>query len=482
MKFWQKSFLAILVLFVGSINICLYLTSKYSFSLNVQQETDRALGEYHFISNGIYETMSSLYYRQQAAPTASSIDSLMGSYADYYATQGVYLELIQSNKLLFSNIPASAKSGLNADKSTKSVYAMKILPSSGNHYLDIVGVISGPNRDYTLTYVRNMSQLYDSHARLTRYLIIVSTVIETLLALALLLILRKLTHPIRLMQKATRKIAGGVYDERIRIPGRDEFHDLAENFNLMAKSIQEKIDELDRNVQEKQRLIDNLAHELRTPLTAIRGYAEYLQSAHANEQNRMKAAGYIMSETDRMKDLVYKILDLALVRNSKLDLQEIHPSELLSQVESLTASKLKEKNIELEVRCALDDRLVGDSILLQSLLVNLIDNAAKASANHSVITLSAYFDSAPILEVSDSGCGMEEEQISLVCEPFYRVDEARSRSSGGVGLGLSLCREIASLHQAQLRISSQPGKGTTVRIDFTSSLQLPENYVTSQNI
>lgn len=482
MKFWQKAFLAILVLFVVSMNIGLYLVSTYSFSLNVHQETDRDMGEYQFILNGIYETISSLSYRQQGTPTTSSIDSLMSSYTDYYTTQGVYLDLQQSNKMLFSNVPSAAQSILNVDKSPKSGYAMKILPTGGTHYLYIVGQVSGLNGNYTLAYVKNLANLYESHARLTRYLIVISTVIETLLALTLLLVLQKLTYPIRLMQGATRKIAGGVYDERVRVAGRDEFHDLAENFNMMALSIQEKIDELDQNVQEKQRLIDNLAHELRTPLTAIRGHAEYFQNAHANEQNRIKSAGYIISATDRMKDLVHKLLDLALVRNSKLDLQEIDPLELLRRVETLTTAQLKEKNITLEVRCALEKTLVGDSILLESMLVNLIDNAVKASANHSVITLSAYFDSAPILEVRDSGCGMEEEQLAFVCEPFYRVDKARSRSSGGVGLGLSLCREIARLHQAQLRIDSQPGKGTTVRIVFTTSLQLPDNFITSADI
>jgi signal transduction histidine kinase len=112
--------------------------------------------------------------------------------------------------------------------------------------------------------------------------------------------------------------------------------------------------------------------------------------------------------------------------------------------------------------------MMGDSVLLQSMLINLIDNAVKASAPGSIIRLSAYVDSAPILEVEDFGCGMEEEQTALVCEPFYRLDQARSRNAGGVGLGLSLCRQIAILHGAELNIQSRPGAGTTVRVIFTT--------------
>ena len=144
-------------------------------------------------------------------------------------------------------------------------------------------------------------------------------------------------------------------------PGKDEFHELAENFNQMASSIQEKINELDKNAQDKQRLIDNLAHELRTPLTAIRGFAEYLQSAKTTEPNRLKATDYIITEIDRMKNLAFKLLDLALVRNSKLDLQELSPWELLNQVKVASESKLKEKNQTLTIDSTLT-KLRGDSI------------------------------------------------------------------------------------------------------------------------
>ena len=106
------------------------------------------------------------------------------------------------------------------------------------------------------------------------------------------------------MQKVTRKIAGGVYDGRVNIPGRDEFHDLAENFNQMAFSIQEKISELDKNARDKQRLIDNLAHELRTPLTAIRGYAEHLQVAHTMDISAEQAAAYAADVLKRFSRLI----------------------------------------------------------------------------------------------------------------------------------------------------------------------------------
>lgn len=481
MKFWQKVFIGILIAFILSINICLFLTSKYSFSLNLKRDTDRALGEYHFIVNGIYETMNSIYYREQAGLTPASVESLMRPYAGYYKKQDVFLELRRSKELIFTNVPSAATSGISNENLAEDTYKIHVVSGSGKNYLYINGKIGGQYTDYTLTYVRDLSELYNSHSMLIRYLITVSASVEIVLTLVLLLLLRKLTHPIRTLQQATCKISGGVYSERINIPGKDEFHDLAENFNQMSFSIQEKINELDKNVQDKQRLVDNLAHELRTPLTAIQGYAEYLQNANTNEQNRMKAANYIISETGRMKNLAFKLLDLALIRNSKLDLKPIAPLELLHQVEMALQVKLKEKNIKLDIRSSLNE-LICDSILIQSMLVNLLDNAIKASSENSSIQLSAYFNEAPVLEVKDSGCGMEEEQAALVCEPFYRVDKARSRSTGGIGLGLTLCREIANLHGAELRIKSLPGSGTTMQVIFTTSLQSPENLVIHEDV
>ncbi|WP_069998659.1 sensor histidine kinase [Cellulosilyticum sp. I15G10I2] len=476
MKFWQKAFIGILIIFIVSINISSYLTSKHSFSLNMQRDKNRALGEYHFIRNGILEAMNSNYYREEAEIPPVSMESVMRSYANYYRKQDVFLELNHSNELLFTNIPFSVPYSTGNEELDSNAVKLQILSNSGKRYLYISGRVQGQLQDYTLTYVRDLSELYHTHSQLIRYLITVSVSVEIVLTLVLLLFLRQLTQPIRILQTATRKISSGVYDDRISIPGKDEFHDLAENFNQMASSIQEKITELDKNAQDKQRLVDNLAHELRTPLTAIRGYGEYLQNANASEQNRIKAAAYIISETDRMQNLAFKLLDLALIRNSKPDVQRIIPSELFHQVSLVLAPKLKEKSIKLDIHSSLNE-LAGDSILLQSLLVNLVDNAVKASAENSSIQLSAYLDTVPILEVKDFGCGMNAEQTALVCEPFYRVDKARSRSSGGIGLGLSLCREIAHLHGAQLKISSCLEKGTSVQIVFTTSLQPAENSV-----
>lgn len=472
MKFWQKTFIVTLTVFIVSINLCLYLVAKYDYTQDMKRDADRALGEFHFISRSIYQTLDSMYFREQTMPVPDYMQNVMRSYAEYYAKQHVYLQLWNAGKPIFSNTPPEAGSEGSIERLMEDADGSSIQMINDVNYLFIAGSVSERDGRYALVYVRDKSELYEEQSQLTRYLIIVSISMEIALALVLLLLLRKLTSPVRALQQAAHEIAGGVYDRRITVKGRDEFQELAASFNQMAGSIQEKINELDRTAQNKQRLVDNLAHELRTPLTAIRGYAEYLQNASGREQDRLKAANYILSETDRMQNLAFKLLDLALLSNSVIDMHSVAPQQLLDSVRQATEPKLQERHVRLNVSCTLRE-LTGDAVLLQSLLINLIDNAAKASAPGATIRLSAYEEAAPILEVQDFGCGMEEEQIVLVCEPFYRVDQARTRHAGGAGLGLALCRQIATLHGAELAIQSRPGAGTTVRIVFYNSITTP---------
>jgi signal transduction histidine kinase len=464
MKFWQKTFILILAVCIVFINVSLYLIARYYDTLDMKRDADRAQGEYQFIANSIYQALDSMYFRDQTMPLPDYMRSFMRSYADYYAKQHVYLELYSSDRLIFSNMP-STDSRTALQSLPRDEDPTKIRLVNEGKYLFINGKIGGHYEQITLVYARDKSEVYKAQSQLNHYLIIVSISMEIALAFVLLMLLRKLTSPVRALQKAAGEIAGGVYNRRISSKGKDEFHDLAVSFNQMASSIEEKISELAQTAQVKQRLVDNLAHELRTPLTSIRGYAEYLQNANAREQDRIKAARYILNETDRMQKLAFKLLDLALISNQTLQPHPVISSQLLQSVRAATEQNLRDKQIQLEISCSANE-MMGDSVLLQSMLINLIDNAAKASAPGSTIRLSAYTEGVPVLEVQDFGCGMEEDQTALVCEPFYRVDQARSRNAGGVGLGLSLCRQIAILHGAELTIQSRPGAGTTVRVIF----------------
>lgn len=111
----------------------------------------------------------------------------------------------------------------------------------------------------------------------------------------------------------------------------------------------------------------------------------------------------------------------------------------------------------------------GEAPLLESLLVNLLDNAVKACEAGGRVTLGAQADAHSVrLWVQDTGCGMDRETLAHIGDPFYRPDKARSRRQGGAGLGLALCFAIAKAHGARLTFSSRPGHGTTASVLFTT--------------
>ena len=197
------------------------------------------------------------------------------------------------------------------------------------------------------------------------------------------------------------------------------------------------------------RPLSMLAHELRTPLTAIRGYGELLAIATLSEQQRHNATSYIVSECDRLKDIVGKILTM----NDKSGiLRERIPLEALQQHMEWTWPSVAVRRE--------GDAAYGDRSLLISLLDNLIGNAEKAGSTETTLTLAS-----DLFVVQDRGCGMTEEQLAYANDPAHHPLPQNVRS----GLGIPLCHEIAAAHHAVLRYESKIGEGTTVTFRFYNS-------------
>lgn len=276
-----------------------------------------------------------------------------------------------------------------------------------------------------------------------------------------------IVNPINKLIKTTQKIADGNFSERVKVISDDEIGLLSKNFNDMADVIEDKIGELKMASNDKQRFIDNLAHELRTPLTSIIGYADFLRTTKYDEETFINSLSYIYSEGKRLEKLAFKLMDLIVLRKENFKKKSENTSELLIEIKNSLQPKLEEKNIHLEIS-AEDLNLLMDKELIMVMITNFIDNAIKASKIGDKIYLKAYKNSSSniILEVKDSGIGIPEEDISKVMEPFFMVDKSRARANNGVGLGLSLCAEIAKIHNARIDIESKVGEGTAIKVIF----------------
>lgn len=257
----------------------------------------------------------------------------------------------------------------------------------------------------------------------------------------------------------------GIYDFKVPSEGNTELAQIGATFNFMTGKIKEQIESLSNINRTQKQLIGSLAHELKTPMTAIIGYADTLLTVRLTPERQEKALIYIENECRRLSRLSMKMLELTGLYEASEDSfnpAEIQVDNFLKEVKELIDCRLQEKNISLDVFCEPKELVKKfDQDLMISVVTNLIDNAVKASRKESKIVLEATPDH---LMVQDFGKGIPKEDLEMVTEPFYMVDKSRSRAKGSVGLGLSLCQKIIELHDFQLKIESNPGKGTTVSV------------------
>lgn len=238
-------------------------------------------------------------------------------------------------------------------------------------------------------------------------------------------------------------------------------------YRMMQKNIQ-AMEELQEVAGRQEMLLGALAHEMKTPLTSIIGYSDSLLHVKLTEEQEQRALSHINREGRRLEILSGKLLQMmGLYQNDTIHMEEGTAGELLSRVEEMETEAAWRKGILLETECE-DFSLQMDMELMESLLLNLIDNALRVSKpGHKVIVRAFCRGKEKFFQVEDFGCGIPAEELAKVTEAFYMVDKSRSRREGGVGLGLALCAKIAELHGGKMEIQSTQGKGTAVTVGLT---------------
>lgn len=232
-----------------------------------------------------------------------------------------------------------------------------------------------------------------------------------------------------------------------------------------------RIAELERSIENlqdvasrREEFIASFAHELKTPLTAIIGYADMLRSKDMAPKARFTAAGYIFSEGKRLEALSLKLMDIIVAGKQGFDKKRYEVGYFIRSIAAVTVPSLSNDGMTLDMRWE-PGEIEIEPDLFKTLMINLVDNARKASKRNDVIELFGKAeDGGYALYVRDHGSGMKKEELSKITEPFYMIDKSRSRAQNGAGLGLALCQRIAELHGTRLEYDSELGKGTTVRI------------------
>ena len=283
------------------------------------------------------------------------------------------------------------------------------------------------------------------------------------LALAAVLIFaymisRIVTRPIAELSAGIQRMSEGDYQHRVHVPGRGEMAQLAAAFNQMS----ERVHNLD---EARNQFVSNASHELKTPLATIKILVEsMIYQDDMPSELRQEFLGDINREIDRLSSVVGDLLTLVHIDSHKLRLRRemmVLADTVRESVKRLTPLA-KKRGQEIVAKIDAECEMFADPGKLAQVCYNIIENAIKYTPDGGTIAVTLTRGGRDaVLEISDTGVGIPQEDLPHVFDRFYRVDKARSRDTGGTGLGLSIVQQIIRLHAGSVTVQSEPGKGTT---------------------
>lgn len=309
--------------------------------------------------------------------------------------------------------------------------------------------------------VSSLSELTRSLNEIQNSIIIFFVMVLLVVLLVGLYFSSVITHPINELNNLMQQTARSGFTVRAKPRGNDEIAQLGRTFNMMS----EKLQNMD---QMRNDFISNVSHELKTPLSAMKILIESLLHQDALDPAMTREfLGDINQEIDRLSAIVGDLLTIVRFdsRSEKLQMEPIALDELLFDTLGRLNPVAKQAQITLEPACDELCFVNGDPIKLQQVIYNLTDNAIKYTPAGGTVWIRLFTQSGrAVLEVRDNGIGIPKESLPHLFERFYRVDKARSRSTGGTGLGLSIVQSVVHLHGGDIEVESEENVGTIFRV------------------
>ena len=304
-------------------------------------------------------------------------------------------------------------------------------------------------------------QVYNNKAGYKRNSLIITVLLALLGGVVTYFISGHTLRPIREFSDKIEEVqAQNLSDSRIEENNVKELNQLGISYNKMLERLSEAF-------EIQRQFTANAAHELRTPLALMQVQLDLYNSAShpGNDADTLQTIKMVTEQNEKLNRMVKTLLDMSELqtvgRDDKIILDAI-VEEVLADLEPLAV----EKNIKLIGKCE-DATMTGSDILIYRLVYNLVENAIKYNHPLGQVTVTAYQRNKHVyLSVEDTGSGIPKELRERVFEPFFRVDKARSRELGGVGLGLAFVREIVRVHDGSICIKSGKTGGTIFEVTF----------------
>lgn len=293
--------------------------------------------------------------------------------------------------------------------------------------------------------------------RSNRFLILSVLILGGFSLILSLIFSRKLTKPIKNLTEAAKQISEGNIKSRVFISGKDEISVLGNTFNIMAENI-----ELQESLRRK--LTSNIAHELRTPLTVMQGEIEGMLDGLIKVDNERLQS--LLEETSRLKNLIEAIEELTKAESSVLELKKEHIDlkQFVDNIKLRFEKMFLDKGVNLIIEDIDNLKVFADPEKLSQIFINLLTNALKATNTGGYVIIKASAEAGLTkITISDTGIGIKKQDLPYIFERFYKA------SKGGIGIGLTIAKELIEAHGGKIIVNSEVGKGTSFEIYFPNS-------------
>ena len=266
---------------------------------------------------------------------------------------------------------------------------------------------------------------------------------------------------LRKIMSSIRTVRAGDYSHKINMTGQDELTALSDEFNDLIARLQ-------RSEDKRRQFVSDASHELKTPLASIKLLSDSILQNQMDEQTVREFVGDIGNEAERLNRMSQKLLNLAKTEDqAEVDCEIVYIMPTVEKVCRMLSPLAKERNITVEIENLNDCTILIQEDDLYQIIFNLAENGIKYNRPDGKLSICLLREGEnAVISVSDTGYGIPEDSLEHIFERFYRVDKARSRSTGGSGLGLSIVKNMVERNNGTICTESTPGNGTTFTLSF----------------
>ncbi|MBO5484788.1 MAG: HAMP domain-containing histidine kinase [Lachnospiraceae bacterium] len=456
----------IVFIIIGLVPLYLFsaiITDAYESKL-VSQRVDELQSYGTMISNLV---ISSGYLLEA---DAVEVDTEAAEIAEVY--QGRIMLVDQNLRIIKDTY------GLETGKTVISTEVVQCFNGTGSKYVNELGeymqltmpIIDSSDQQVSGVIIMSFStkNLHIVADAVKQKVYIVLLVFTILLLLGAFVYSALLTKPLKKVTDSIDEISQGDMDVKIDMRGFSEISSISDSFNQM-------IDVIRKQEKSRQEFVSNVSHELKTPLASMKVLSDSLLSQEGMpEELYREFLGDITEEIERMTEIINDLLSMVKLDKNSAQMQVVNISinDLLEQLLKRLRPIAAKRNIELVYESYRPVMADVDEVKISMALNNLIENAIKYNYDDGWVRVTLNADHKFFyVTVQDSGVGIPEDVQDSVFERFFRVDKARSRDTGGTGLGLSLTRSAVLLHRGSIKLHSKEKEGTT----FT--VRIPLNYI-----